>query len=198
MKKNVPPGKANSNSIFPERVSSLSELIDETVTWIRKTTRNLRPPVLDDLGIVAALDWQTRDFEKRMGIRCGASLPDDDIELDRDTATAIFRISQEALTNVARHSNASRVDVSLAKGDGYLVLEVHDTGRGVTKNDIQNASSCGITGMRERTRLVGGEFGIQGSADTGTTVTVRVPIGSGAETGGAHAPAGAGKSVRLS
>jgi PAS domain S-box-containing protein len=158
------------------RTDSILELVDQTIQSVRRISTELRPGILDDLGLVAALEWAAEEFEARTGTRCRLDLPGDDIEIDQERATAMFRIFQETLTNVARHAKASEVGVRLAKDNGDLTLEVHDNGKGIDEEELSAGGSLGILGMRERATLLGGELGILGAPQNGTTVRVRIPI----------------------
>jgi PAS domain S-box-containing protein len=158
-----------------KRTDSILELVDQTIHSVRRISTELRPGILDDLGLVAALEWAAEDFEARTGTRCRLTLPGGDIEIDQERATAMFRIFQETLTNVARHANASEVGVRLAKENGDLTLEVHDNGRGIGEEQLSGGRSLGILGMRERVTLLGGELGIIGAPEKGTTIIVRIP-----------------------
>jgi len=135
----------------------------------------LRPGVLDDLGLVAAIEWQSRDFERRSGIRCLCEAVQEEIELDHTCATAAFRICQEALTNVMRHAKATSVRVLLAEENGDLLLEIHDDGQGISPAKVTDPTSFGLLGMRERANRLGGQVEIASSPGKGTTVTVRLP-----------------------
>ena len=157
------------------KLAAMTTLIDETVVTVRRLATELRPGVLDDLGLAAAVEWQAQEFEHRTGIRCALCARVDDGALDPLVSTAAFRIFQESLTNVARHSRASRVAVTLDRLDSELVLEVHDDGVGIALADAANVRSIGLAGMRERAQLVGGGFSISGAAGAGTTVRVRIP-----------------------
>jgi len=157
------------------KLAAMTTLIDETVVTVRRLATELRPGVLDDLGLAAAVEWQAQEFEHRTGIRCALCARVDDGALDPLVSTAAFRIFQESLTNVARHSRASRVAVTLDRLDSELVLEVHDDGVGIALADAANVRSIGLAGMRERAQLVGGGFSISGVAGDGTTVRVRIP-----------------------
>jgi len=139
------------------RAASILELVDQTIQSVRRISTELRPGILDDLGLVAALEWAAEEFQTRTGTRCRLDLPGDDIETDQECATAMFRIFQETLTNVARHANASEVGVRLAKENGDLTLEVHDNGKGIGEEQLAGGRSLGILGMRERAALLGGE-----------------------------------------
>ncbi|MDP8981193.1 MAG: PAS domain S-box protein [Acidobacteriota bacterium] len=157
------------------RSQSILKLLDEAIQSVRKIATELRPGVLDDLGLVAAVEWAAEEFQARTGTQCEVSLPSADIALDQERGTALFRILQETLTNVARHANATRVDIRLAAENDSLVLEVHDDGRGIGEKQVSQNRSLGILGMRERALLVGGELRISGHPGKGTTVRVRVP-----------------------
>jgi signal transduction histidine kinase len=154
---------------------SFLNLIDQTIQSVRRISTELRPGILDDLGLVAAVEWAGEEFEARTGTTCRLDLPQDDIAVDPEQATAIFRILQEALTNVARHADASDVEVRLAREDGHLTLEVHDNGKGIAGDKLSSGGSLGILGMRERAMLLGGELAISGPPRNGTTVRVRIP-----------------------
>lgn len=158
-----------------EKPESILKLIDETIQSVRKIASELRPGILDDLGLVAAVEWAAREFQARSGVRCRLVLPRRDIVIDPERATALFRICQETLTNVARHARATQVTVRLARLNGSLLLKVRDNGAGATEAQLAAGGSLGILGMRERALLLGGEFSVRGIPGRGTTVTVRVP-----------------------
>ena len=146
-----------------------------SATDVRRIATDLRPGVLDDLGLAAAVEWQAKEFEHRTGIHCALCAKVDDRALDPLVSTAVFRIFQESLTNVARHSRASRVAVTLERLESDLVFEMRDDGIGIAAGDASSARSVGLVGMRERAQLVGGGFAISGASGAGTTVRVRVP-----------------------
>jgi PAS domain S-box-containing protein len=158
-----------------EGSESVLNLIDQTIQSVRRISTELRPGILDDLGLVAAVEWAGEEFEARTGTTCRLDLPRDDIAVDPEQATAIFRIFQETLTNVARHADASDVKVRLTREDGDLTLEVHDNGKGIPQDKLSSGESLGILGMRERAMLLGGELTISGPPENGTTVRVRIP-----------------------
>ncbi len=161
---------------FKERVQDLSKAIDGIIHSVRKIASELRPAVLDDLGLDAALEWQMQVFSEKSGIESGFSTQVDSDAIDSDLATALFRISQEALTNVARHSGASRVEVRLfSQGEG-LIMTVKDNGRGIMEKELTGTSSLGLLGMKERASAFGGEVEINGVKGEGTTITVRIPF----------------------
>jgi signal transduction histidine kinase len=157
-----------------KRIESISNVVDQTIKSVRRISTELRPGILDDVGLIAAVEWAAEEFEARTGTRCRLELPEDDSAIDSDRATAIFRILQETLTNVARHANAACVHVRLLKECGSVVLEVHDDGRGATEEQLSASGSLGIRGMRERALLLEGELTIRGIPGQGTTVLVRI------------------------
>ena len=159
-----------------KRIESISKVVDQTIKSVRRISTELRPGILDDMGLIAAVEWAAEEFEARTGTRCRLELLENDNAIDPDRATAIFRILQETLTNVARHANAACVSVRLFKEGGNLVLEVHDDGRGATEEQLSASGSLGIRGMRERALLLGGELAIRGISSQGTTVLVRIPL----------------------
>lgn len=159
-----------------EKTDSMSKLIDSTIQTVRKIATGLRPEMLDDMGLIAAVGWQAKDFQKRTGIRCRPKLPPEGTKLDLDISTTAFRIFQEILTNVARHSRATRVDIELTVTEELLKLEVADNGVGIASSDLNGRKSLGLLGMRERALLFGGEVGITGTPGHGTSVSVQIPI----------------------
>lgn len=173
--------KGIENQLPPEaaalrqRFQSLYELINTTVRNVRKLATTLRPGVLDDFGLVAAIEWQAREFETRTGITCHFREIPEDVPLEKEQATALFRIFQETLTNVARHAAATRVEVRLFMDDTNLCLQVQDNGKGIKSDEIKHTRSLGLIGMRERALLLGGTFSINGNQGQGTTVTVQIP-----------------------
>lgn len=166
--------------IVPDRenplqdAESILKLVDQTIQTVRRIATSLRPGILDDLGLVAAVEWAAEDFEARTGTKCLLDLPSE-IVVDEERATAVFRIFQETLTNVARHANATQLQVRLAEVDGSLSLEVRDNGKGVNDEQLSAGGSLGILGMRERALLFGGEVRIYGIPGQGTTVFARIP-----------------------
>jgi PAS domain S-box-containing protein len=158
-----------------EKVLSMIEQVDTTIAAVQGLVAELRPGVLDDLGLVAAIEWQCLDFERRSGIRCLLDSKQEDIPLDSAKATVAFRICQEALTNVVRHARAKEIRVHLEKLDRELLLEIHDDGQGIVPEKVTAATSLGLLGMRERAGAVGGALEIVGRPGQGTTVTLRLP-----------------------
>jgi two-component system sensor histidine kinase UhpB len=168
----------DDQQVLKEKIESSLKLIDDSINSIQKITEKLRPNVLDELGIAAAIDWQAKDFSERTGIGCICDLSNEEPILDKEKSTAIFRIFQEALTNVARHSNANKVFVNLKEFKENLILEIKDNGKGITQSQINDPKSMGILGMKERAILFGGSLQIKSSMNSGTTVRVELPINS--------------------
>jgi signal transduction histidine kinase len=159
------------------KIKTMVDHIDETIQTVRRIATELRPGILDSLGLVAALEWQANEFQSRTNIPCHVDAPVDDSQFEQQLATVFFRIYQETLTNIIRHAKATRVDVRLAEESGALVLTVKDNGRGISEEEIANTRSIGLIGMRERAMLIGGEITLQGAPGQGTTMTLRVPLG---------------------
>jgi PAS domain S-box-containing protein len=159
-----------------ERISSMTTLIETTINTVRRIASELRPGVLDDLGLVAAIEWQIEQFQLRSGLKCHWTNHASEIDLSWERATAVFRILQEILTNVLRHARAANLYVKLKRSKHYFELEVKDDGQGITESQRMNTQSLGLLGMKERALLVGGEVRITGKEGGGTTVVVRVPL----------------------
>ena len=168
-----------------EKAELMSNLIDMNIQTVKRISAELRPGLLDDLGLPAAFEWQAEDFQKRTGIHCEVRIHPEDIALDRNLSTAIFRIFQETLTNVVRHAKAKNVGVTLTKKKEEVLLEVKDDGKGITEKQISSPKSIGLIGMRERVHFFGGGVKISGKKDKGTVVTVTIPIKKATESGGA-------------
>jgi PAS domain S-box-containing protein len=161
-----------------ERVHGILELIDRTVGSIRAICLELRPAMLDQLGLATTIGWQAAEFQNRTGIRCLVSGPDE-VPADPERATAIFRILQEILTNVARHAKASEVRIEIKELDGEVIVTASDNGRGFAPDASARQNRFGLVGMKERAIAAGGSLEIVSAQDDGTTVTVRVPAGNG-------------------
>ena len=159
-----------------EKTETMEGAIDEMVHVVRRISTELRPGILDDLGLAAAIEWQAKDFQKRSGVSGTLNVTEEDLDLSRDQATAVFRIFQEILTNVARHSKAEKLWVHLDVQDGMLVLEVEDNGVGIAPATLGHAKALGLLGMRERAAMFGGHVEIGGNPGNGTTVIVRMPV----------------------
>jgi PAS domain S-box-containing protein len=159
-----------------EKIKNMMQLVDQTLDTVRRISSELRPSVLDDLGLVVAIGWQAQQFQNRTGIVVDCDCPRDDVDLNQAQSTAVFRIFQEALTNILRHAHATRVIIQMNEEDGQFILTINDNGRGVTADEKARSQSLGLLGMRERAHLIGGNINITGFDGKGTVVTVRIPI----------------------
>ena len=143
---------------------------------VQRLCSELRPGLLDDLGISAAIEWYIKDFTNRTGIKHAIKMTPKDIDLDPELSTAIFRIFQETLTNIMRHADATEINMSLEQKDDEVTLTVTDNGKGITREKISDSKAFGLLGMRERTRYFSGDIEITGIRGKGTTVKVRIPV----------------------
>lgn len=158
------------------KVDSAIQLVDGMIVTLRRIASDLRPRTLDDLGLTAALEWQAQEFESRTKIRCRVNLPNEPLVLDAQRSTAIFRIFQESLTNVARHAHATRIEARLEREANHLIFEVRDNGKGFDPEEAKARKSLGLVGMQERALLLHGELRVQGVPGAGTTMTLRIPL----------------------
>ena len=159
-----------------QKTGDALKVLNETIKSVRRIATELRPSMLDDLGLTEAIEWQSKEFEKRWGIRIIFESDSSYIPVDNDVATSLFRIYQEALTNIARHANASSVKVNLKSLGEYILMRIVDNGTGIDLNKIKNGNSLGILGMRERSRLIGGKLNIFEGNKGGTTVELTFPL----------------------
>jgi len=160
-----------------DKANYLDDLVDRTIEAVHRISLDLRPRMLD-LGIVAALEWQAREFEKQMGIACVFRGPGEDIALDDDHTAALFRIFQEALTNIAKHAGATRVMVSLRREHEHLTLSICDNGRGIAPADRLKPQSFGLRGMSERAKALGGTLALSAAPGGGTMVAIEIRLAS--------------------
>ncbi len=167
---------AASPKDVPERIGAMLELVDRSVDAVRRMASDLRPAVLDDLGIAAAIEWLAEDFSKHSGIECHCDVLALEPALGPDRATAVFRIAQEALTNVARHSGARHVEIIFTATDDAVSLKVRDDGKGINERQVASVRSIGLIGMRERAGSLGGRVHVRPGIDRGTIVTLEMPI----------------------
>jgi signal transduction histidine kinase len=158
------------------KVDDMLAMIDTTIRSVKRMITALRPRLLDDLGLTAAIEWQVEEFSERTGIRCTHSIRPPTIAVDSDKSTAIFRILQEALTNIARHSKAKEAEVSLVLRNGILECTISDNGIGIASSQIDDPRSFGLIGIRERASYWGGTVMISGEPGAGTTIEVRIPL----------------------
>ena len=178
--KSLPPGTDD----LRQKSKTMIAHIDETIQTVRRIATELRPGILDSLGLVAALEWQANEFQTRSNIKCDVNSLVDDAGLPHDFTTVYFRIFQETLTNIIRHAKATKVEVQLEEeDDDHLVLKVKDNGRGISEEDQAKTTSLGLVGMRERAMLIGGEVTLHGKPGKGTTVTLRAPLPKRQEAG---------------
>ncbi len=159
-----------------QKMTAMMRLAETTINNVRRISSELRPIALDDLGLTDAIEWQARQFQERTGIMVECDCTLENVDLTSEQSNAAFRISQEALTNILRHAQATKVHIQLNKENGDLVLTISDNGRGITEAEKSGRSTLGLLGMRERAHLVGGKIDIAGSKDKGTLVTLRFPI----------------------
>jgi signal transduction histidine kinase len=159
-----------------ERLEQVLEALQESLASVKRIARELRPPQLDAFGLGGAVQFDVDQFTKKLGIRALVTIDPPEIALERDLAMALYRVFQEALTNIARHANAKFVEVELVSKDDKVVLMVRDDGCGIKMNEMQGTTSLGLVGMRERVRPWNGRLNISGRKNNGTTVTVEIPI----------------------
>lgn len=163
---------------FATRLDRMEALLKSTVAATRRIAADLRPLLLDDLGIVPAVEWLAENFTQRTGVPCRLTIEDPDLELDGVRATAVFRIVQESLTNIAKHAGAADAEVSIVQEDDRLVIRVSDDGKGFATQDPRKPASFGLVGLRERAALLRGEATITSGLGEGTTIEVRLPFGT--------------------
>jgi PAS domain S-box-containing protein len=161
-----------------KKITSMTSLVDATIDTVRRIASELRPGILDDLGLMAAIEWHVEQLEAHSGIICQCDFLAENIDLSREQTTALFRIFQEAMTNILRHAEATRVNIRIEEKEGQFVLQVSDNGRGSTEAEKTGSRSLGLLGMRERAHLIGGKIKIDGVAGKGTVLTVQVPLGN--------------------
>jgi PAS domain S-box-containing protein len=158
-----------------EKTEAMSGILDSAIQTVKYISTELRPGILDDFGLLAAIEWQAEEFHKRSGIKCTVT-SNTEPELNREYNTSLFRIFQETMTNIARHTGATRVTVNLKCQGGKIIMRIRDNGEGITPEQISSSRSFGIIGMRERARALQGEVNIRGIPGKGTTVTVTIPL----------------------
>jgi PAS domain S-box-containing protein len=157
------------------RVAALVELVKDTIRCVRRISSELRPSILDDLGLGAAIEWLAHDFESRTSVPCKVDVPED-LSLPVEFATPLFRVCQEALTNVTRHASAGEVTIRLECTEREVLLVIHDDGRGITDEEVKRHGSLGLLGMKERVAILGGSLDVTGVPGQGTTITIRIPF----------------------
>jgi len=160
-----------------EKGAQILDLIDDTIKTVQKIARELRPAALDVLGLIEAIDEETKKFSERTQLICNLTVPEQKLVIGAEKAIAIYRIFQENLTNIARHANASKVDVTLIFDDDNILLTISDDGVGITREQLQDPTSYGIMGIKERTLALNGNAKFIGTPDKGTVVRIEIPHG---------------------
>ncbi len=158
------------------RIDVIKKQIGDTIQSVKRIITKLRPGLLDDLGLSAAIEWQANEFQRHTGIVCELHIYSNEKHINAEISTAIFRIFQEILTNVTRHSNATRVSINLKQAEDSIELQVDDNGRGITEEELNDPKSFGIIGMKERAQYWNGSIDIIGKPRNGTTIIARFPI----------------------
>jgi signal transduction histidine kinase len=164
---------------FRRKLQLILEIIDSTIKRVKSLSTRIRPLILDDLGIAAAIEWKVKNFQGYTGIQCDVQNELGEIRLEKDVATALFRVFQEAFTNIIRHSNATTAKVKLMRKNNHVILKIIDNGIGITEEQIQARESLGILGMIERIRALDGEVKIKGIQNLGTTIIISLPLKKG-------------------
>lgn len=159
-----------------DRVQSMGNLIDTTINSVRRIATELRPQILDVCGLVDAIKWQAQDYQNRTGIKCKLNLAESETKLDKKLSTSLFRIFQEALTNVARHAKATEIDIALRFEPEDLLMTIHDNGIGIDPQKLHNSDSLGLLGIRERINFWKGSLTINGESQQGTILKVLIPL----------------------
>jgi signal transduction histidine kinase len=175
LEKRLDPSQAH----LLEKMRGMIGLTDQTIQRVQKISSELRPRMLDDLGLAAAIEWLMGDFSRRTGIRCKTAVQVTQSRIGGNSATAIYRIVQEVLTNISRHANASRASVLLREVDERLEVLIRDDGIGISETQATDARSFGLIGIRERAQGLGGNVSIRGETGKGTTVAISIPYPGG-------------------
>src|SRR6185369_3344201 len=173
-------GSLDASEAQQASIQRLLGQLDDALQTVKRISANLRPATLDTLGLVATIKWHAAQFSQLTGIATELRLPDY-VKLSRKRSTAIFRIVQEALTNVAKHAGASRASISMRKHRGYLNVEISADGVGLAASGQLKRDSFGLIGMRERAQYLGGQLSITGMPDAGTCLSLRIPLDDGKE-----------------
>ncbi len=169
--------KLSANQIdLKNQVKSMTRTIDETIKSVQHIATELRPPVLDAFGLCEAISWQAKEYENRHGIKFNLNCLQDHVEIDKNLQTALFRIFQEAVTNILRHANASHVQVRMNHEKNTLIFAIGDNGIGITEKDIENPESLGLIGIKERVYPWGGQVNFESSSGKGTLLIISIPL----------------------
>jgi signal transduction histidine kinase len=167
---------SSNDEALQQKIKGSIELLNGTIKTVRKIATELRPSILDDLGLIEAIQWQSREFEKRSGIQIQFNCSVTNITLEKNIAVGLFRIYQESLTNVSRHAEATNVSTTLQRIDTLLVLNITDNGKGFDVTKIHHKKTMGLLGMKERTLMMGGKCILMSEIGKGTSVLVSVPV----------------------
>ncbi|HEU5289565.1 MAG TPA: response regulator [Cyclobacteriaceae bacterium] len=176
LRKRLITGRLSSLDAVDTEFQSIINLVENATESIRRISSGLRPEILEELGIVEAIRWLCLDFETRNNVSCNACIEVDSLDIDLNSSIALYRMVQEALTNIARHAKATQADVNLSISNATLVLSIQDNGVGISSEDISSSNSLGIIGLRERARFLNGRFTISGRKGKGTKISITVPI----------------------
>ena len=168
--------KSTKDKDLIRKTVSMSALVDSTITIVQKVAARLRPGILDDLGLIAAMEWQLEEFQTRTEIECEFKYDDIDISHDGKLSITLFRIFQELLTNISRHAKATKVKINISVKDDIITLKVTDNGIGISDIDIEGSKSYGIMGISERLIPWDGKFEITDKKEGGTMATVTLPL----------------------
>ncbi len=167
----------NDQDSIREKLQSMVTLINETIETVHNVSEDLRPGILDDFGLSAAIEWQAEEFQKRTGMECRTSLSPDEFDLSKEKSTNLFRIVQESLTNVIRHADATEVEIKLSEKDGHIAFwRFRITAKGSAMQPSPIRRSFGLIGIKERVHSLGGEVNIVGTPNEGTRIMVKMPI----------------------
>ena len=191
-------GDQSQLQVLRERIETMLRVIQTTIETVRRISSELRPSVLHDLGLWPAIEWQAQQFQDRTGLICQCNCAVTNLDLSGEQSTAVFRIFQEALTNILRHAQATMVNIHMNEDDGELILTISDNGRGITEDERSRSQSLGLLGMQERAHLTGGNIDITGVDGKGTVVTVRISVSGQKESSkhGSRTRVAGGKETR--
>jgi PAS domain S-box-containing protein len=168
-------GVKNDSDIIV-RIDAMMESVNDALASVKRISKEIRPPQLDALGLTGAIQWDIDQVEKKTGLKGMITVEPADMEIKSQISTILYRIFREALTNILRHAQAEHVFIRLSQRQGSIILAIRDDGRGITKKELKGTTSLGLVGIRERIRMVGGTFTIEGKTGSGTVLTVEVPI----------------------
>jgi len=170
--KKIPAGQKDLQS----KIESMTQMIDDTIKSVQYIATELRPPILDAFGVCEAISWQAKEYQKRHGLQFDINFSQNQVEIDKRLQTSLFRIFQESVTNILRHANASRVQVSMNYENGNLIVVIEDNGIGIKKEDLESSESLGLIGIKERVYPWDGQVSFEGSPGKGTIVTITIPL----------------------